>query len=80
MSILFVMLLFGGLTGLYFAFRSRRGRISVGELRELRALPVTSIAAARKGRVKLSGVARGFQTEELSTQRGARSTSNHFGH
>lgn len=38
-------------------------RITPTQLRELRSLPVTAIANARDGRIKLAGIARGARTE-----------------
>jgi hypothetical protein len=63
MSILFVLLFFGGLAGLLASLLLKDRGLSQAALRELRTMPVTPLAAAQDGRVKLSGVARGSQTE-----------------
>lgn len=63
MAVLFVFLFSGGVAGILLAIHLGRARVGTRALRELRSLPVTTIAAAREGRVKLSGVARAAQTE-----------------
>lgn len=57
-----VALLAYGILGLARA-RWPRDRITPKQLSELRSLPVTAIANARDGRIKLVGIARGARTE-----------------